>query len=131
MKRYIRSSDVSDYNEVNFYQQNVDMDLDSAVETVLSSNPEDVDYSTLKSAVDAFFADLQKIPSGRTELNIEYDRDKGRIYKKYRTFADKCKEISKTLHPTGYGRNDFIVVKKQELCKSVDWKFPYGWKTYI
>ena len=126
MKRYIKTS--VDYNEDDYYQHNVTMDLDSAVESVLSKDPKDIDYRTLKSAVDAFFEDLRKIPSGRDELNIEYDRDKGRIYKKYRTFADKCKEISKILHPTGYGKYDFIDIKKQELCKSVDWKFPYGWK---
>lgn len=94
---------------------------------------EDIDdlYKTLKEAYDLCIEDYQKFPSGNTmeSLDMKYDDDKGRFYTKYVKFAQKCREMEKDLSISGYGgASDIIKIKIRDICRGVDYNFPYGWK---
>lgn len=94
---------------------------------------EDIDdmYKTLKAAYDIYVEDYQKFPNGNTmeSLDMKYDDDKGRFYTKYVKFAQKCKDITEDLSISGYGgASDIIKIKICEICRGVDYNFPYGWK---
>ena len=86
----------------------------------------------VKDAVDAYIEEYKKFPSSRTmeSLDIKYDQDKGRFYRKYRPFVDKCKSLVKTINPSGYGRYDAILLKMRDRLNGVDYNFPYGWKNH-
>lgn len=52
----------------------------------------------------------------------------GKFYAKYRPVADKCKEILKSLSITGYGgASDIIKIQLENICKAIEYNFPYGW----
>lgn len=123
MKRYIKS----DWS----YTNNITDDVPEEIKVFLEKDFSDLDYRTIKDAGDVFFDEYKKIPDGKKGMDSIYDRDKGRFYKKYLPFVRKCKEYMKTLSPTGYGRNDYYDVRKKEICKSVDYNYPYGWKYMI
>lgn len=94
---------------------------------------EDIDdlYKTLKEAYNLCIEDYQKFPNGNTmeSLDMKYDDDKGRFYTKYVKFAQKCKDIAEDLSISGYGgASDIIKIKIREICRGVDYNFPYGWK---
>ena len=87
-------------------------------------------YRIIKSAGDIFFKELQDIKSKENDwdyLDDIYDM-KRNFYKKYINFAKKCKEMSSIKGITGYGSNDFLRTKIMEMCRSIDYNFPYGWK---
>jgi hypothetical protein len=47
----------------------------------------------------------------------------------YVKFAQKCKDIAEDLSISGYGgASDIIKIKIREICRGVDYNFPYGWK---
>ena len=51
------------------------------------------------------------------------------VHKKYRPFVDKCKEYTDFSGITGYrGISDVIKIKIVEMCRDVEYTFPYGWK---
>jgi len=88
-------------------------------------------YKTLKEAYDLSIKDYKKFPNRNTmeSLDTKYDGDKGRFYTKYNRFAEKCKEIDQGLSISGYGgASDLIKIKIREICRGVDYNFPYGWK---
>ena len=89
-KRYIRSS-----YEGDEYTSLINLSTNPDVDFVINSDVEDIDVDTLKSAIDCFFEDLHLLPSNNTmdSLDYKYDKDKGRIYLKYRPFVDKCVEL--------------------------------------
>ena len=118
----------SETNE-EYYTHLVDENDHDAVDALVDLDTPDVDYDTLNKAVRAFRVDLKKIPSDMSGLDSKYDRDKGRIYTKYRPLVDCCRQLDKELHPTGYGKMDYVDVKKKELCRFVDYNFPFGWKS--
>lgn len=94
---------------------------------------EDIDdlYKTLKEAYDLCIEDYKKFPNENTmeSLDMKYDDDKGRFYTKYVKFAQKCKDIDENLNISGYGgASDIIKIKIREICRGVDYNFPYGWK---
>lgn len=126
----ISSSDIhATYDKYGQYYTDL-VELESpAVDAVVNSDIDNVDLKTLSDAVDEFCKDYDKIPNNMEGLDIKYDMDKGRIYKKYRPLFDFCKELKKKLHPTGYGKLDFLDVKKLDLCKIMDYNFPHGWKS--
>ena len=41
---------------------------------------------------------------------------------------NKCKSLINSINPTGYGVNDYYIIKIRDLCRVVDNNFPYGWK---
>ena len=87
-------------------------------------------YRIIKSAGDIFFKELQDIKSKENDwdyLDDIYDM-KRNFYKKYINFAKKCKEMSSIKGITGYGSNNFLRTKIMEMCRSIDYNFPYGWK---
>ena len=87
-------------------------------------------YRIIKSAGDIFFKELQDIKSKENDwdyLDDIYDM-KRNFYKKYINFAKKCKEMFSIKGITGYGSNNFLRTKIMEMCRSIDYNFPYGWK---
>lgn len=102
--------------------------------TIDKINELDDQYRILKSAYDIYIEDYNKFPSGNSieSLDMKYDDDKGRFYTKYIKFAQKCKELYTSLSISGYsGVNDVIKIKIHEICQSVDYNFPYGWKSNV
>lgn len=87
-------------------------------------------YRIVKAAGDIFFKELQDIKS--KENDWDYLDDiygmKRNFYKKYIDFVKKCKEMSSIKGITGYGKSDPIRIKIMQLCRAVDYNFPYGWK---
>lgn len=127
MKRYIKSSQYDDYDPWAPTTM-IDDQLPEAVQIFMDSD--DVDYKMLKAAADAFWADYDKFPNGNSidSLDSKYDDDKGRFYKKYRPFVDKCKSLMSVGNVSGYGRDDYFKIKFADICKGIDYRFPYGWK---
>ena len=89
MKRMIRASWE--------YSSFISEDIPGSVEMFLDADS--IDYHLVKDAVDAFKEDMKKFPAwnGMEILSAEYDEDKHRFYNKYKPFADKCKELAKTI----------------------------------
>lgn len=87
-------------------------------------------YKIVKAAGDIFFKELQDIESKENDWNYLDDiySMKRNFYKKYINFAKKCKEMSSIKGITGYGSNDFLRTKIMEMCRNIDYNFPYGWK---
>lgn len=50
------------------------------------------------------------------------------FYQKYYEFAKACESLGALSGVSGYGRYDFIKLKIKDLCRLVDYNFPYGWK---
>ena len=125
MKRLIKSNWDSIGEE---YTSLVSMELDPIVEEVIESDPSDITRSMLDSAVDTFFKEYNLLPLGTLdELDPMYDKDKGRIYLKYRPFVDKCVEL---LEYYNRGTNSAKNLYEKQLLRRVDNNFPYGWKRY-
>ena len=122
MKRYIRSS-----YEGDEYTSLINLSTNPDVDFVVNADIEDIDVDTLESAIDCFFEDLHLLPSDNTmdSLDYEYDKDKGKIYKKYRPLIDKCKEL---LDYYNKGTNSSKNLYEKQLIKKFDYIFPYGWK---
>ena len=121
MKRII----ISSYIE---YTDFISESVPSSVQVFLDA--EDPDYSTTKRAYDSYMRERKMFPSDRSvdSLDIIYDQDHKRFYNKYRPFADKCKELYNNSHPSGYGRNDYESIRRDELLRAIDFNFPYGWR---
>lgn len=110
------------------YTDFISEEIPEAVQVFLDSD--DSSYPEVKAACDAFWEDYKKFPSLHSMdiLDIKYDKDKARFYKKYRLFADACRKLDKTISPSGYGRLDYVQFKIKDLLRAVDYNFPYGWK---
>jgi len=123
MKKWIHASSYE-------YTNMIDEAVPSEVYDLITTNCSDIAYSQMKSVFDLFGQDYKKFPSPNSmdSLNIEYDEDKGRFYRKWRPLVDKCKQIIDEIRPSGYGRNDYEKVKILELAKKIEYNFPYGWK---
>lgn len=87
-------------------------------------------YRITKSAVDMFFKELKNIENKENDWDYidSIYTEKKDFYKKYIDFAKKCKEMSSIKGITGYGSNDFLRTKIMEMCRNIDYNFPYGWK---
>lgn len=123
MKRWIHASE--DYTDM------ISEELPESVQEFISTPDDSIDYTLVTNAVNDFFEEYKRFPSGMSmdSLNIKYDEDKRRFYRKYRDFADKCKLMYKNIkRPSGYGKNDYVKIKMIDRLKSVDYNFPYGWK---
>jgi len=92
----------------------------------LDSDPEKIDYKSFKDMVDTFIKEYKDVQQ-EDDPDLMYDLQRN-FYKKYRPLVDKCKILIQSISPTGYGKNDFYLIKLRDLCKIVDNNFPYGWK---
>lgn len=50
------------------------------------------------------------------------------FYQKYYEFAKTCESVGAIGGVSGYGRGYFVKLKIKDLCRLVDYNFPYGWK---
>lgn len=50
------------------------------------------------------------------------------FYQKYYEFAKTCESVGAIGGVSGYGRGDFVKLKIKDLCRLVDYNFPYGWE---
>lgn len=71
-------------------------------------------------AVQQFQEDLTAV--GDTEA------ERRAFYQKYYEFAKTCESKGTLGGVSGYGRGDFVKLKIKDLCRLVDYNFPYGWK---
>lgn len=125
MKRWIHSSIDEGYTNM------IDEDLPEVVLDFLDLQTIDsTDYDIVKGACEAFWNEYRMFPSSNSmdSLDIKFDKDKGRFYRKYRPFVDRCKEIIKSINPSGYGRTDYAMLKIRDGLNKVEYNFPYGWK---
>jgi len=130
MKRYIRSTYTDDHDpwaQTAF----IDEEVPEAITAFIDTDIQDLDYTLVKEACNEFWRDYEKFPDGNSmeSLDIKYDDDKRRFYKKYLDFAKQCRAYAKDLgRVSGYGRSDFEKLKMRDLLGAVDYHFPYGWK---
>lgn len=102
------------------------------VAVFMSTPIEELNLNTVKLAVDDFFNDYNKLPQGMDALDPQYYDQEGEFYGKYYEFAKKCNDVSKLqlVNVSGYGSDDATKLKIKDLCSSVDYRFPYGWKNH-
>ena len=95
-----------------------------------SNNTTNNTLKTFKSEAERFWLDYKDIKSKENDwdyIDDIYDMKKD-FYNKYIDFARRCKELSSIKGITGYGLNDASKLKLMEICREVDYNFPYGWK---
>ena len=57
------------------------------------------------------------------------DETRKQFYKDYVEFARQCKELGQLGGVSGYGGiKDYEKIRIKEMCRGVDYTFPYGWK---
>ena len=57
------------------------------------------------------------------------DETRRQFYKDYVEFARQCKELGQLGGVSGYGGiKDYEKIRIKEMCRGVDYTFPYGWK---
>lgn len=104
---------------------------DNAVEAFMNMDEDSPEaYEITKAACNEFTNDYKDILSKEDDWDYidsiyQMKRD---FVKKYKDFALKCKDIGKLGGVSGYGLNDAIKLKVKDLCRAVDYNFPYGWK---
>jgi hypothetical protein len=77
-------------------------------------------WELTNKAVQIFQEDLNRV--GDTEAER---RD---FYQKYYEFAKACESEGALGGVSGYGRGDFVKLRIKDLCRLVDYNFPYGWR---
>jgi len=119
------------YNLVEDWGYTEMIDETTPKEIIDFLNSDSLNLNLVNSAVKVFENDLKKFPPSNSmdSLDIIYDEDHKRFYKKYIDFAKKCKNFSNYKGITGYGGlKDVEKIKIVDLCRFVDYNFPYGWK---
>ena len=139
MKRQVRCSSEDYYT--HFVDEAPSEAVSVFMKTSFTGNPFENGYKTLiTDAVDAYWKDYDAIEEydnprqtrrpamgdGRHGKNTS--EDKRRFYKKYKDFAKRCKEVSKAIRATGYGRYDYFNIRLWDALRNVEHHFPYGWK---
>lgn len=100
------------------------------IETFINTPIEELDVNFIKTAVNEYFAEYDKLPRGMEATNPEYNEVKGQFYNKYYNFVKKCKEIANATNVSGYGKNDFSKLRIKDMCNKVEYIFPYGWRQF-
>lgn len=77
-------------------------------------------YELARTAVQKFREDRAAVGDTREERR--------EFYQKYYEFAKTCESAGAIGGVSGYGRGDFVKLKIKDLCRLVDYNFPYGWK---
>lgn len=64
------------------------------------------------------------------DLNVVGDTEAEHraFYQKYHEFAETCESKGAFGGVSGYGRGDFAKLRIKDLCRLVDYNFPYGWE---
>ena len=121
----------------NLISEEIPLAVDKFVEmddflNVVKESPIEA-FRIMKDAYDAYTEDYKMLPDDNNwkSDNLEHDYDKARFYKKYRPFVDRCNDLEKQIHISGYGRFDYLKVKVKDMIKDVLWYFPFGYKTYL
>jgi len=134
MKRVIRSNNFLTSND-DSYTDFISEDLPAAVNVFMNTFDDELDYATVKDACEAFWNEYKQFPNSNSmdSLDIKYDDDKGRFYRKYVEFARRCRNLAKSrrFNPSGYGKKDYSVLKMRDRMHKVDYFFPYGWKQMV
>ena len=77
-------------------------------------------WELANEAVQKFREDLMTVGNTREERRA--------FYQKYYEFAKTCESVGALGGVSGYGRNDFVKLRIKDLCRLVDYNFPYGWR---
>jgi hypothetical protein len=77
-------------------------------------------WELTQEAVQKFQKDLLAV--GDTEV------ERRAFYQEYYEFAKTCGSKGALGGVSGYGRGDFVKLRIKDLCRLVDYNFPYGWK---
>lgn len=115
-----------DTNDIDVIDEFLNSEIDTAYHLL--------DYKKLINELyDQYVSDYKKFPKSNTmdSLDQKYSRDHGRFYEKWKPVIDKCKEIIKSSSVSGYGKFDAFVLKLIDKLKSMEYNFPYGWKTEV
>jgi hypothetical protein len=104
------------------------------IKDFMSTPVESITYKMAKSARDAFLDVYDYVKGLQQEPDMVDDifTVQGIFYSTYKPFVDKCNEILKDKRSiSGYGGlKDYGKLKVVDLCRDVDYKFPYGWKRF-
>ena len=100
------------------------------IEIFINTPVEELDANFIKTVVNEYFAEYDKLPRGMEATNPEYNEVKGLFYNKYYNFAKKCKEIANSTSVSGYGRNDYSKLRIKDMCDKAEYIFPYGWRQF-
>ena len=74
----------------------------------------------VRTAVQKFQEDLTAV--GETEA------ERHAFYQKYYEFATTCESLGYLGGVSGYSRGDFVKLRIRDLCRLVDYNFPYAWE---
>lgn len=85
-----------------------------------AAKTDSITWELANEAVQKFQEDLTAV--GETES------ERRAFYQKYYEFAKTCASKGTLGGVSGYGRGDFVKLKIKDLCRLVDYNFPYGWK---
>jgi len=77
-------------------------------------------YELAHTAVQKFQEDLNRVGGAEAEHRA--------FYQKYYEFAKACEAEGALGGVSGYGRGDFAKLRIKDLCRLVDYNFPYGWR---
>ena len=77
-------------------------------------------WELANEAVQKFQEDLTAV--GDTEA------ERRAFYQKYYEFATICESLGYLGGVSGYGRGDFVKLRIRDLCRLVEYNFPYGWR---
>ena len=130
----IDKKELDNYTVMDGNRKTITENIESAqnVALFMSTPIEELNFNTVKLAVNDFFNDYNKLPQGMDALDPQYYDQEGEFYGKYYEFAKKCNDVSKSqfVNVSGYGSDDATKLKIKDLCSSVDYRFPYGWKNH-
>lgn len=70
---------------------------------------------------------VQKFQEDRAAVG-DTEAERRAFYQKYYEFAKTCESEGELGGVSGYGRHDFVKLRIKDLCRLVDYNFPYGWK---
>jgi hypothetical protein len=85
-----------------------------------AAKTDSITWELANEAVQEFQEDLIRVGDTRAERHA--------FYQKYYEFAKACESLGALGGVSGYGRGDFVKLKIKDLCRLVDYNFPYGWK---
>ena len=87
-----------------------------------SAKANELTYTLAKEALDEFREDYtETVNKGNLDARREF-------YNRYIEFAKTCQSLSTLGGVSGYGINDYEKLRIKDICRCVDYYFPYGWK---
>lgn len=104
--------------------------IQPSVEQFLNTAEDQITYKLAEDA-EAEYLDMYDYVKGLSKQGILDDLEtvQGIFYVLYKPFVDKCNSIQERIRKTGYqGVNRYAQLRIDDVCRSVDHRFPYGWK---